>query len=161
MQSQVELVNDAADPPVALRVILSASYLVTSLYLLIVSIVFIGFNINIPTLFIVDNEGHPALIERLDRYALLGLLVAVFMSFIIVFAAILRGMLDVRTTMIAVVVRYWAIGLGATFVLVELLGGSAEEALNTVTIALGVGTATFVARLWVLIGQSQQAPVSG
>ena len=161
VQSQFELGDDAADLPAALRVILRASYLVTSLYLLIVSIVFIGFDINIPTLFIVDNEAHPALIERLDRYALLGLLVAVFMSFIIVFAAILRGMLDVRTSMIAVVVCYWGIGLGATFVLVELLGGGADAALNTVTIALGVGTATLVARLWVLIGRSQQAPVSG
>ena len=160
-QSQFESGDDADSLPAALRIILRAAYLVTSLYLLIVSVVFIGFDINIPTLFIVDNEAHPALIERLDRYALLGLLVAVFMSFIIVFAAILRGMLDVRTSMIAVVVCYWGIGLGATFVLVEMLGGGADEALHTVTIALGVGTATLVARLWVLIGRSAPAPLSG
>jgi Na+-driven multidrug efflux pump len=160
-QSQFELGDKADSLPAALRIILRAAYLVTSLYLLIVSVVFIGFDINIPTLFIVDNEAHPALIERLDRYALLGLLVAVFMSFIIVFAAILRGMLDVRTSMIAVVVCYWGIGLGVTFVLVEMLGGGADEALHTVTIALGVGTATLVARLWVLIGRSTPAPVSG
>jgi hypothetical protein len=46
-------------------------------------------------------------------------------------------------------------------VLVEMLGGGADEALHTVTIALGVGTATLVARLWVLIGRSAPAPVSG
>ena len=135
---------------------LRAAFMVTSLYLLGIAVIYIGLGINVPTLFILDNDAHPAIVAGLERYAILGLLLAIFMSFIIVFAAILRGLLDVRTSMIAVVICYWGIGLGVTFVLVEFFDGGADEALKTVNIALGIGTATLVARLWFLLGRSRQ-----
>ena len=146
----------AAALPSALRMILRAAFMVTSLYLLGIAVIYIGLSINVPTLFILDNDAHPAIVARLERYAIPGLLLAIFMSFIIVFAAILRGLLDVRTSMIAVVICYWGIGLGVTFVLVEFFDGGADEALKTVNIALGIGTATLVARLWFLLGRSRQ-----
>ena len=58
--------------------------------------------------------------------------------------------------MIAVVICYWGIGLSVTFVLIEFFDGGAEEAFKTVNIALGVGTAIMMARLWFLLGRSQQ-----
>ena len=67
-----------------------------------------------------------------------------------------RCLLDVRISMIAVVICYWGIGLSVTFVLIEFFDGDAEEALKTVNIALGIGTATMVARLWFLLGRSPQ-----
>ena len=146
----------AAALPSALRMILRAAFMVTSLYLLGIAVIYIGLGINVPTLFILDNDAHPAIVARLERYAIPGLLLAIFMSFIIVFAAILRGLLDVRTSMIAVVICYWGIGLGVTFVLVEFFDCGADEALKTVNIALGIGTATLVARLWFLLGRSRQ-----
>ena len=136
----------AALPP-ALRNILRAAFTVTNLYLLVIAVTYIGLGINVPTLFILDNDAHPAIVARLERHAIPGLLLAIFMSFIILFAAILRGLLDVRISMIAVVICYWGIGLSVTFVLIEFFGGDADEALKTVNIALGVGTATMVARL--------------
>ena len=135
---------------------LRAAFMVTSLYLLGIAVIYIGLGINVPTLFILDNDAHPAILAWLERYAIPGLLLVIFMSFIIVFAAILRGLLDVRTSMIAVVICYWGIGLGVTFVLVEFFDGGADEALKTVNIALGIGTATLVARLWFLLGRSRQ-----
>ena len=58
--------------------------------------------------------------------------------------------------MIAVVISYRGIGLSVTFVLIEFFDGGADEALKTVNITLGIGTAAMVARLWFLLGRSQQ-----
>ena len=52
---------------------------------------------------------------------MLGFLVAAFHAVIIVLAAILRGLLDVKTSMVATLVCYWGIGLGLTVLFVKIL----------------------------------------
>ena len=65
-----------------------------------------GLGINLPVYFITDAAAHPDLVARLDDLALLSFLVAAFHAVIIVLAAILRGLLDVKTSMVATLVYY-------------------------------------------------------
>ena len=67
--------------------ILRAAFTVTSLYLLGIAVIYIGLGINVPTLFILDDDARPTIVAWLERYTIQGLLLAIFMSFIIVFAA--------------------------------------------------------------------------
>ena len=73
------------------------------------------------SIFIIDAAAHPDLVARLDDLVVLGFLVAAFHAVIIVLAAILRGLLDVKTSMVATLVCYWGIGLGLTVLFVEIL----------------------------------------
>ena len=97
--------------------------------------------------FIIDAAAHPDLVARLDDLALLGFLVAAFHAVIIVLAAILRGLLDVKTSMVATIVCYWGIGLGLTVLFVEILRLDVWYALLAVVIALATSTAVIALRL--------------
>ena len=78
---------------------------------------------------------------------MLGFLVAAFHAVIIVLAAILRGLLDVKTSMVATLVCYWGFGLGLTVLFVEILRLDVWYALLAVVIALATSTAVIALRL--------------
>ena len=79
--------------------------------------------------------------------AVLGFLVAAFHAVIIVLAAILRGLLDVKTSMVAMLFCYWGIGLGLTVLFVEILRLDVWYALLAFVIALATSTAVIALRL--------------
>ena len=62
-------------------------------------------------------------------------------------AAILRGLLDVKTSMVATLVCHWGIGLGLTVLFVEILRLDVWYALLAVLIALATSTAVIALRL--------------
>jgi len=118
-----------------LSVLIRATFLLMALYLAVVALIQFGFGINMPALFILDGDSHPALLDKLNAYALLGFLVGVSYSFVIILAGILRGLLDLKASMFAVVICNWGIGIGLTFILVEWLGYGSQEALAVIVLA--------------------------
>ena len=83
----------------------------------------------------------------------LGFLVAALHTFVIVFASILRGLLDVNTSMFVSLTCYWGIGLGLTLLLVEVLDLGTYFGLLSVAVALAVSVASIMWRLWLLRGR--------
>ena len=121
--------------------------MVCTVYVALLAVIHFGLGINVPIYFIVDAAAYPDLFARLDDLVLLGFLVAAFHAVIIVLAAILRGLLDVKTSMVATLVCYWGIGLGLTVLFVEILRLDVWYALLAVVIALATSTAVIVLRL--------------
>ena len=80
--------------------------MVCTAHVALFAIIHFGLGNNVPVYFIVDATAHPDLVARLDELAMLGFLVAMFHAVIIVLAAILRGLLDVKTSMVATLVYY-------------------------------------------------------
>ena len=130
-----------------IAVITRAALMVCSAYVALLAFIHFGLGINVPVYFIIDAAAHPDLVARLDDLALLGFLVAAFHAVIIVLAAILRGLLDVKTSMVATLVCYWGIGLGLTVLFVEILRLDVWYALLAVVIALATSTAVIALRL--------------
>ena len=104
-----------------IAVITRDALMVCTVYVALLTVIHFGLGINVPVYFIVDAAAHPDLVARLDDLALLSFLVAAFHAVIIVLAAILRGLLDVKSSMVATLVCYWGIGLGLTVIFVEIL----------------------------------------
>ena len=134
-------------------IITKAALMVCSAYVIILALIHFGFGINVPVYFILDAAAHPDLVARLDDLALLGFLVAAFHAVIIVLAAILRGLLDVTTSMVATIACYWGIGLGLTVLFVEILRLDVWYALLAVVIALATSTAVIAMRLQLRLGR--------
>ena len=129
-------------------VITKAALMVCMVYVGILALIHFGFGINVPVYFIVDAAAHPDLVMRLEELAFLGFLVAAFHAVIIVLAAILRGLLDVTTSMVATLVCYWGIGLGLTVLFVEIMRLNVWYGLLAVVMALATSTAVIAVRLW-------------
>ena len=127
--------------------ITKAALMVCTVYVGILAVIHFGFGINVPVYFIIDPAAHPDLVARLDGLAFLGFLVAAFHAVIIVLAAILRGLLDVKTSMVATLVCYWGFGLGLTVLFIEILRLDVWYALLAVVIALATSTAVIAWRL--------------
>ena len=127
--------------------ITKAALMVCTVYVALLATIHFGLGINVPVYFIVDAAAHPDLVARLDDLALLGFLVAALHAVIIVLAAILRGLLDVRTSMVTTLVCYWGIGLGLTVLFIEILRLDVWYALLAVVIALATSTAVIALRL--------------
>ena len=81
---------------------------------------------------------------------ILGFLVAALHTFVIIMASILRGLLDVNTSMFVSLTCYWGVGLGLTFILVEIAGLGALFGLASVVIALAMSAVSVTWRLWLL-----------
>ena len=117
-----------------ITVITMAALMVCSAYVALLAFIHFGLGINVPVYFIIDAVAHPDL-------------VAAFHAVIIVLAAILRGLLDVKTSMVATLVCYCGIGLGLTVLFVEILRLDVWYALLAVVIALATSTAVIALRL--------------
>ena len=114
-------------------------------------------DINVPVYFIIDAAAHPNLVARLDDLALLGFIVAAFHAVIIVLVAILLGLLDVKTSMVATLVCYWGMGLGLTVLFVEILRLDFWYSLLAVVIALTTSTAVIALRLHLRLSMPRDA----
>ena len=121
--------------------------MVCTFYDALLAVIHFGLGIKVPVHFMVDAAAHPDLVARLFDLALLGFLLAAFHAVIIVLAAILRGLLDVTTSMVATLVYYWGIGLRLTVLVVEILRLEVWYALLAVVIALATSTAVIALRL--------------
>ena len=135
------------DQSETVALITKAALMVCAVYVGLLALIHFGFGVNAPVYFIVDAAAHPDLVARLDDLALLGFLVAAFHAVIIVLAAILRGLLDVTTSMVATLVCYWGIGLGLTVLFIEILRLDVWYALLAVVISLATSTAVIGWRL--------------
>ena len=131
----------------SVAVITTAALTVCAGYVALLAMIHFGFGINVPVYFLVNAAAHPELVARLDELALLGFLVAALHAVIVVLASILRGLLDVTTSMVATLVCYWGIGLGLTVLFVEVIGLDAWYALLAVVIGLATSTAVIALRL--------------
>ena len=128
--------------------ILSKSALYVSLiYTAGLAFIYFGLGINVPALFIVNDAAHPGLIARLDDLALLALLAPVTHTFVICLSSILRGIMDVNTSLYATIACYWGIGLGLTVLFVEFMGLGAGYALVAVIIGQAASAIWIGARL--------------
>lgn len=116
----------------SLQILVRAYLCLTCIYLAILAMIQFVLGINMPALFILKGEAHPALLLLLNDYALMGFGVAIMYSHVIVVAGILRGLLNVMTSMIAVVLCYWVVGIGLTLVYVEIMGYGSRHALLAV-----------------------------
>lgn len=134
---RVAMIKSGPDAPRQIPILIKAVVIMTGLYLLFLALIQFGFGLNPPEFFIIDHTAHPGLVQLLRDFALLGFAVAAMNAFIIMIAGILRGMLDVMTSMYAIMVCYWGVGIGLTFVFMELMGLGTWYAF----IALATGTA--------------------
>ena len=89
------------------QILVMACMCLSSLYLPMLALIQFGFGINMPTLFILEGEAHPALMLLINEYALMGFGEAIMYSHVIIVAGTLRGLLDVMAIMIAAVLCYW------------------------------------------------------
>ena len=117
------------------QILVMACMCLSGLYLAVLALIQFGFGINMPALFILEGEAHPALMLLLNDYALMGFGVAIMYSHVIIAAGILRGLLDVMASMIAVVLCYWVVGIGLTLVFVEIMGLGSRHALIAVLLS--------------------------
>ena len=140
-----------------ITVITRAALMVCSAYVVLLAFIHFGLGINVPVYFIIDAAAHPDLVARLDDLALLGFLVAAFHAVIIVLEAILRGLLDVKTSMVATLVCYWGIGLGLTVLFGEILRLDVWYVLLAVVIALATSTAVIALRLRIRLRMPRDA----
>ena len=141
----------------SIATITKAALMTAVAYVAILALIHFGFGINVPVYFIVDAASHPELVARLDDLALLGFLVAALHAVIIILAAILRGLLDVTTSMVATLVCYWGIGLGLTVLFLEILRLDVWYALLAVVIALATSTVVIALRLQLRLRLIRQA----
>ena len=121
VQRVASATGKAGPQRMTIATITKAALMVCTAYVALLAFIHFGLGINIPVYFIIDAAAHPDLVARLDDLAVLGFLVAAFHAVIIVLAAILRSLLDVKTSMVAKLVCYWGIGLGLTVLFVEIL----------------------------------------
>ena len=147
VQRVASATGKAGPQRMTIATITKAALMVCTAYVALLAFIHFGLGINVPVYFIVDAAAHPDLVARLDELAMLGFLVAAFHAFIIVLAAILRGLLDVKTSMVATLACYWGIGLGLTVLFVEILRLDVWYALLAVVIALATSTAVIALRL--------------
>ena len=117
------------------QILVMACMCLSGLYLAVLALIQFGFGINMPALFILEGEAHPALMLLLNEYALMGFGVAIMYSHVIIVAGILRGLLDVMASMIAVVLCYWVVGIGLTLIFVEIMGLGSRHALIAVLLS--------------------------
>ena len=125
------------------QILVMACMCMSGLYLAVLALIQFGFGINMPALFILKGEAHPALMLLLNEYALMGFGVAIMYSHVIIVAGILRGLLDVMASMIVVVLCYWVVDIGLTLVFVKNTGLGSRHAmiavfLSTVLAALSI-----------------------
>ena len=131
-------------------IVTQASICVTFAYILLLAVIYFVAGINIPVLLLFDKSSHQELIAILDGLMTLGFLVAALHTFVIIMASILRGLLDVNTSMFVSLTCYWGVGLGLTFILVEIAGLGALFGLASVVIALAMSAVSVTWRLWLL-----------
>ena len=134
-------------------VVTQASIYVTIAYVTLLAVIYFGAGINVPTLLLFDKSTHQGLTAILDRFMVLGFLVAALHTFVIVLASILRGLLDVNTSMYVSLTCYWGVGLGLTLLLVELMDLGTYFGLVAVAVALAVSVVSIIWRLWLLRGK--------
>ena len=144
---RVAQATDKVIDPERLGILASSALYVSLLYTAALAFIYFGLGINVPALLIVNDAAHPALIARLDDLALLALLAPVTHTFVICLSSILRGIMDVNTSLYATIACYWGIGLGLTFLFVEYLGLGADYALLAVVIGQGASAIWIGARL--------------
>ena len=147
VQRVASATGKAGPQRMTIATITKAALMVCTAYVALLAFIHFGLGINVPVYFIVDATAHTDLVARLDELAMLGFLVAMFHAVIIVLAAILRGLLDVKTSMVATLACYWGIGLGLTVLFVEILRLDVWYALLAVVIALATSTAVIALRL--------------
>ena len=131
---RVAQATDKVIDPDSLAILSQAARYVSLIYVAVLAFIYFGLGVNVPALFIVNDTAHPALIARLDDLALLALLAPVTHTFVICLSSILRGIMDVNTSLYATIACYWGIGLGLTVLFVEYMGLGADYALLAVII---------------------------
>ena len=131
---RVAQATDKVIDPGRLAILSQSALYVSLIYVAVLAFIYFGLGVNVPALFIVNDTAHPALIARLDDLALLALLAPVTHTFVICLSSILRGIMDVNTSLYATIACYWGIGLGLTVLFVEYMGLGADYALLAVVI---------------------------
>lgn len=136
-----------------LPILIRAAGILAIGYIAVLALVQFGIGINIPALFLVNPAAHPELVQLLDEFALFGFALAAMNAFIIIIAGILRGMLDVITSMIIVIFSYWVLGIGLTALFMELFQLGIDYALMAVMLGTTFATITIALRLAQLLRQ--------
>lgn len=144
---RVAQATDQAIDPDHLGILASAALYVSLLYAAVLAFIYFGLGINVPALFIVNQSAHTGLLARLDDLALLALLAPLTHTFVICLSSILRGIMDVNTSLYATVACYWGVGLGLTVLFVEFMGFGADYALFAVVIGQAASAVWIGARL--------------
>ena len=144
---RVAQATDRIIDPDRFRILATSALYVSLIYTAVLAFIYFGLGINVPALFIVNDSAHPGLLARLDDLALLALLAPVTHSFVICLSSILRGIMDVNTSLYATIACYWGIGLGLTFLFVEYMGLGADYALLAVVIGQAASAIWIGARL--------------
>lgn len=134
-----------------LPLLIRAAWLLSIAYIGVLALVQFGIGVNIPALFLIDPAAHPELVQLLDDFALFGFALAAMNAFIIIIAGILRGLLDVVTSMIIVIFSYWVLGLGLTALFMELFKFGTDYALMAVMLGTTVATIAIALRLGLLV----------
>ena len=116
------------------QILVMACMCLSSLYLTMLALIQFGFGINMPTLFILEGEAHPALMLSINEYALMGFGEAIMYLHVIIVAGTLRGLLDVMAIMIAAVLCYW-VGWHRADVGLEIIGLGSRHALIAVLLS--------------------------
>ena len=144
---RVAQATDRKVDPDQLAILAKAGLYVSLLYTAILAFIYFGLGINVPALFIINDDAHPELMMRLDDLALLALLAPVTHTFVICISSILRGIMDVNTSLYVTIACYWGLGLGLTYLFVEIMGRGADYALLAVVIGQGMSAVMIGARL--------------
>ncbi len=139
---RVAMIKAAGNQQTGVPLLVKAVGILTGVYLMFLALIQFGFGLNPPEFFIVDRDAHPGLVSLLGDFAVMGFVIAAMNAFIIMIAGILRGLLDMMVSMYAIVVCYWGVGIGMTFIFMEILNLGTYHAFMAVV--AGTILATFV-----------------
>ncbi|MBL1422313.1 MAG: hypothetical protein COC24_017515 [Alphaproteobacteria bacterium] len=127
---------NAQNLPKMLPTIIRASLLLTIIYLVVLAVIQFGMGVNFPELLVVGMTLNEDIQILLDKNQIYAFVIIGCHAMVIVIAGILRGLEDVRSSMLTVIACYWGAGLLLAFVVIEIFGYNVNLSVKIVAFAL-------------------------
>ena len=127
---------NAKDSPKMLPTIMWASLGLVVIYLAMLATIQFGVGVNFPELLVVGTTLNGSIQALLDNYQIYAFAIIACHSLVIVIAGILRGLEDVRSSMLTVIACYWGTGLFLAFIVIEIAGYDADLSIKVIAFAM-------------------------
>ena len=131
----VSVAGNVGNSPANLKQVTQASLVLVGLYLVVLAVLHLGFEIRFSELFVVGAPLDTQVLDDIDRAKFLTFAIIAFHALIIVMAGILRGIGDVQSRLWIVLICYWGAELGLGVYLIEVAGYLVENSIKVVAIA--------------------------
>ena len=111
----VSVAGYVGNSPANLKQVTQASLVLVGLYLVVLAVLHLGFEIRFSELFVVGAPLDTQVRDDIDRAKFLTFAIIAFHALIIVMAGILRGIGDVQSRLWIVLICYWVQSSGSVF----------------------------------------------